>query len=63
MDLDDDENIWIGNYGDRIPIDQMSDRHMRNTLKLIMRRAREGYNWRISPKTKGLRFFYDRSEP
>ena len=50
-----DNDVWITAEGRRTNIDDMDETHVRNTLKMIMRHARAGQVWAISPKTGGLR--------
>lgn len=51
------EHVWVTKDDRRLNIDDMSETHVRNTLKLIMRRAHEGRIWAIKPSTGGLRHY------
>lgn len=52
-----DQHIWITADNRRIPIDDMEEDHVRNTLKCIMRKAHEGRIWALKPSTGGLRHY------
>lgn len=52
-----DPEVWVTNLGERVHIDDMSNQHVRNALKLILRKAHEGKIWAISPLTGGLRHY------
>lgn len=51
------EHVWVTKDDRRLNINDMSETHVRNTLKLIMRRAHEGRIWAIKPSTGGLRHY------
>ena len=52
-----DPEVWVTKLGERVHIDDMSNQHIRNALKLILRIAHEGQVWALSPTTGGLRHY------
>lgn len=51
------EHLWVTKDNRRLDIDDMSENHVRNALKLIMRYAHEGRVWALAPSTGGLRHY------
>jgi hypothetical protein len=52
-----DPEVWITANNRRMYVDQMTETHVRNTLKCILRHAHEGKVWAISPISGGLRHY------
>lgn len=49
---------WVTAENKHIHVDDMTERHVRNTLKCILRHAHAGKVWAVSPLTGGLRHYY-----
>jgi hypothetical protein len=45
-----EDEIWTTQDGRRIKVGDMTEEHVRNALRLVLRRIREGY---VSPRTTG----------
>lgn len=52
-----DPEIWVTADNRCVPVDDMTESHVRNTLKCILRHAHDGKVWAISPKIGGLRHY------
>lgn len=52
-----DPHVWVTKDDRCIHVDDMDEDHVRNALKLILRRAHEGRIWAIKPETGGLRHY------
>lgn len=49
--------MWVTANDQHIHVDDMTEDHVRNTLKVILRRAHEGRVWALQPRTGGLRHY------
>lgn len=57
-----DPAVWVTAKDKHILVDDMTESHVRNTLKCILRHAHDGKVWAISPDTGGLRH-YNKGDP